>query len=81
MSAMKHLLSQIFEGVHPPIPRLALGPNNQGGWRHAAAVDWSDHAKYRTEDRIHHLEEREDGPASCYLSRTRENPLLLVFLQ
>lgn len=58
MSTMKHLLSQIFEGVHPLIPHLTLGPNNQGGWRHAAAVDWSDHAKYRTEDRVHHLEER-----------------------
>lgn len=60
MSTMKHLLSQILEGVLPLIPNLALGPNNQGGWRHADAVDWSDHAKYWTEDGVQHLEERED---------------------
>lgn len=56
------LLSQIFEGVHPRTPHLAPGPYHQGGWRHAAAVDWSEHAEYGTEDGVQHLEEREDGP-------------------
>lgn len=57
MSMMKHL-PQIFEGGHPLALNLALGPNSQAGWRHAGAVDWSKHTKYRTEDGVNHLEER-----------------------
>lgn len=79
---MKHLRFQVFKGVYPLSARLTLGSDSQGGWRHAGAVDGSNHAKRRAEDGVQHLEER---IAACrYLSNkgnhTPENPFLSVFL-
>lgn len=71
---MKHL--RVFKGVGPVGACLTLGSNSQGGWRHAGAVDGSNHAKRRAEDGVQHLEERIE--ACCYWSnkgnQTPKNP-------
>lgn len=79
---MKHLRSHVFKGFFPFTAHLTYGSNSQAGWRHAGAVDGSNHAKRRAEDGVQHLEER---IAACrYLSnkgnQTPENPFLSVFL-
>lgn len=55
---MKHLRSHVFKGFFPFTAYLTYGSNSQAGWRHAGAVDGSNHAKRRAEDGVQHLEER-----------------------